>query len=155
MIDLEAQNVLERILNGVAVVSSKKGNKINGLTVAWMTQVSYQPPLVAVSIGKTRYTHEMIESSKIFAVSILHERQLEVAKLFGLHSGRSMDKFSQIAYETKVSGAPILRDCLAYLDCEVESSLQVGDHTIFVGKILDAGVKKDRKPLVYSPSDYW
>lgn len=155
MIGLEAQKVLERILNGVAVVSSRKDGQINGLTVAWMTQASYQPPLVAVSIGKTRYTYGMIESSKVFAVSILHERQLDIAKLFGLHSGRDIDKFSRVAYETRISGAPILKDCLAYLDCEVESSLQAGDHTIFVGRILDAGVREDRKPLIYNPSDYW
>ncbi|MEM3676570.1 MAG: flavin reductase family protein [Candidatus Bathyarchaeia archaeon] len=154
-VGLDAQRVLEKVLNGVAVVSSRKDGKINGLTVAWMTQVSYQPPLIAVSIGKARYTHEMIESSRVFAVSILHEGQLEVAKLFGLQSGRDLDKFAHVAYETRVSGSPILKDCLAFLDCEVDSSLQVGDHTIFVGRILDAGVKGDMKPLIYNPEDYW
>ncbi|MGC8849952.1 MAG: flavin reductase family protein [Candidatus Bathyarchaeia archaeon] len=155
MVGLEAEKVLEKVLNGVAVVSSRKGDKINGLAVAWMTQVSYQPPLIAVSIGKARYTHEMIESSKVFAVSILHEGQLEVAKLFGLQSGRDFDKFAHAPYEIGVTGSPILKDCLAFLDCEVESSLQVGDHTIFVGRILDAGVKGDKKPLIYNPEDYW
>ncbi|MEM2123607.1 MAG: flavin reductase family protein [Candidatus Bathyarchaeia archaeon] len=155
MSGLEAQKVLEKVLNGVAVVSSRKGDKINGLAVAWMTQVSYRPPLVAVSVGKARYTHEMIESSRVFAVSILHEGQIEIAKLFGLQSGRDMDKFAQVAFETKVSGSPVLKDCLAFLDCKVESSLQVGDHTIFIGSILDAGIKRDEKPLIYNPEDYW
>jgi flavin reductase (DIM6/NTAB) family NADH-FMN oxidoreductase RutF len=154
-VGLEAQRALEKVLNGVAVVSSRMDDKINGLTVAWMTQVSYQPPLIAVSVGKARYTHEMIESSKVFAVSVLHEGQLEVAKLFGLQSGRDVDKFARVAYETRVSGSPILKDCLAFLDCEVESSLHVGDHTIFIGRILDAGVKGYGKPLIYNPRDYW
>ncbi|MEM2107250.1 MAG: flavin reductase family protein, partial [Candidatus Bathyarchaeia archaeon] len=71
-IGLDVQTVLDKILNGVTVVTSKAGSKINGLTIAWATQVSFQPPIVAVSVGKTRYTHDMIQSSRIFAVNILH-----------------------------------------------------------------------------------
>lgn len=152
---MDAQNVLEKILNGVTVVTSKAGGKINGLTVAWATQVSFQPPLVAVSVGKTRYTHDMIRSSRIFAVNILHEGQVDVARLFGLQSGRNIDKFATIPYETKVTGAPILKDCLAYLDCEVEGAIPVGDHTLFTGRIVDANIKADKKPLIYNPDDYW
>ncbi|MEM3654186.1 MAG: flavin reductase family protein, partial [Candidatus Bathyarchaeia archaeon] len=90
---MNVQEVLEKILNGVAIVTSKMDNKINGLSVAWITQVSFQPPLVAVSIGKTKYTHEMIKNSKVFAVSILYEGQVDVAKHFGLRSGKEIDKF--------------------------------------------------------------
>ncbi|MGQ9543926.1 MAG: flavin reductase family protein [Candidatus Bathyarchaeia archaeon] len=152
---LDTQSVLEKILNGVSVVTSKMQDRINGLTVAWATQVSLQPPMVAVSVGEARYTHEMIQNSKVFAVNILYEGQIEIAKLFGLHSGRDVNKFAKVPYETKVTGAPILRDCLAYLDCEVENSISVGDHTLFVGRILTAGVKVRKKPLLYNPNDYW
>ncbi|MBS7651284.1 MAG: flavin reductase family protein [Candidatus Bathyarchaeia archaeon] len=154
-IGLDVQTVLDKILNGVTVVTSKAGSKINGLTIAWATQVSFQPPIVAVSVGKTRYTHDMIQSSRIFAVNILHEGQVEVARLFGLQSGRDIDKFATIPYETKVTGAPILKDCLAYLDCEVERAIPVGDHTLFAGRIVDANIKADKKPLAYNPDDYW
>ncbi|MEM3522697.1 MAG: flavin reductase family protein [Candidatus Bathyarchaeia archaeon] len=152
---MNVQEVLEKILNGVAIVTSKMDNKINGLSVAWITQVSFQPPLVAVSIGKTKYTHEMIKNSKVFAVSILYEGQVDVAKHFGLRSGKEIDKFLNIPYETKITGAPILKDCLAYIDCKLEASFDIGDHTIFVGKILDAGIKQNKKPLIYNPKDYW
>ncbi|MEM2106891.1 MAG: flavin reductase family protein, partial [Candidatus Bathyarchaeia archaeon] len=78
-----------------------------------------------------------------------------VARLFGLQSGRDIDKFATIPYETKVTGAPILKDCLAYLDCEVERAIPVGDHTLFAGRIVDANIKADKKPLAYNPDDYW
>jgi len=152
---MSVQEVLEKIVNGVVIVTSKKGKEINGLTVAWVTQASFNPPLVIVSIGKERYTREFIEESKVFAINILSERQKDLAKLFGLHSGKTMNKFSKVEYETRKTGAPILKDCLAYLDCKVHKSIEVGDHIIYVGEILEARIKSDEKPLIYNSKDYF
>lgn len=153
---METQEIIEKIINGVAVVTSKRGNKdINGLSVAWMSQVSWDPPLVMVSIGKVNYTHDFIKKSKVFAINILSQNMKDMAKLFGLKSGRDINKFQDIAYEFKKSGSPIISDCLAYLDCKVLKSFDVGDHTIFVGEILDADIKDDKEPLIYNSKDYF
>jgi flavin reductase (DIM6/NTAB) family NADH-FMN oxidoreductase RutF len=152
---MEIQDILERIVNGVAVVTSKRKNDINGLSVAWMTQVSYSPPLVMACVGKEKYTHELIDDSGVFAINILSERQRDVAKLFGLQSGRASNKFSEVGYDFKKSGAPILKDCLAYVDCTVHKSIDVGDTTLFVGEILEASVNNKEKPLIYNSKDYF
>ncbi len=80
---------------------------------------------------------------------------MELAKHFGLQSGRKTDKFSGVGYEVKNIGSSILKDCLAYLDCKVYRSLDLGDHTIFVGKVVDAGIKSTKPPLIYNSSDYF
>ncbi len=65
-----------------------------------------------------------------------------------------MDKFKGIDYEEKNTGSPILKDCLAFLDCKIVSSLETGDHTIFVGEVLDSGFQSTRDPLAYNREDY-
>lgn len=152
---MEIPDILERIVNGVAVVTSKRETDINGLSVAWMTQVSDSPPLVMVCVGKEKYTHELIDDSGVFAINILSERQKDVAKLFGLQSGRTINKFNEIDYDLKKSGAPILKDCLAYVDCTVHKSIDVGDTTLFVGEILEAAINNGEKPLIYNSKDYF
>ena len=149
------QDVIEKIANGVSIVTSKSGDKINGLAIAWMSQVSITPPQVMVAIGKAKYTHELIDKSKVFAINILSESQKALAKHFGLQSGRKVDKFSSVKHESKKTGAPILKDCLAYLDCRLSKSLDVGDHTILVGEVVDAGVKRKEAPLIYNSKDYF
>jgi flavin reductase (DIM6/NTAB) family NADH-FMN oxidoreductase RutF len=149
------QEVIEKIVNGVSVVTSRSDDRINGLSIAWMSQVCINPPLVMVAIGKGRYTHELIEKSNVFAINILSDRQKDVAKHFGLQSGRKMDKFRELEYESKKTGCPILKDCLAYLDCKVHNSMAVGDHTIFIGEVMDAGIKNRATPLIYNSKDYF
>jgi flavin reductase (DIM6/NTAB) family NADH-FMN oxidoreductase RutF len=149
------QQAIEKITNGVAVVTSRSGDKINGLSVAWMSQVSTNPPLVMVAIGETKYTHELIEKSKAFAINILSDKQKNNAKHFGLQTGRKVNKLSSIEYELRKTGSPILKECIAYLDCKVHKSIVVGDHTIFVGEIVDADVKTQEAPLIYNSKDYF
>ncbi|GEM_PF-918270 len=139
----------QKLVNGVTVVSTKLDTKINALTVAWVSRVSYSPPLVMISIGKTRYSHDMIKESGVFAVNVLSADDIETARHFGLKSGRKTDKFEGFRYGTKATGSPVLDDCMAWMDCRVVSKLDAGSHTIFLGEVLDAAVKRDEAALVY------
>ena len=152
---MQMQDVIEKVVNGVGIVTSRSGDKVNGLSVAWMSQVAINPPLVMVAIGKGRYTYDMIQESKVFAVNILSSRQIELAKLFGLQSGRKLDKFSKVEYETKKTGCPILKECVAYLDCRLYSTAEAGDHMLFIGEVVDAQVKSKEQPLIYNSKDYF
>lgn len=148
-------NVVRKIHGGLFVITTKKGDKVNGLTVAWLTRASLEPPMVSVSIGKTRYSHGLIKESGVFAVNILKEGQTDIAKHFGLQTGSRINKFENIDYETKVTGSPILKDTAGYLDCRVVGSCDAGDHTIFIGEVIDAGTSPDAKPLLYIHEDFW
>lgn len=146
---------LKRITSGVYIITTRYKNRINGMTAAWVSRVSFSPPMICVAIGKTRYTHELIQKSRIFAVNILGENQIDIGKHFGFKSGRDINKFKGIPYEIKVTGAPVLKETAGYLDCKVNGSCEAGDHTVFIGKIMDAGVNPKIKPLIYRKEDFF
>jgi flavin reductase (DIM6/NTAB) family NADH-FMN oxidoreductase RutF len=111
------------------------GQKLNGMSAAWVSRSSEQPFLVMASVYKKNYSHDLIQSSRIFAVNYLQEGQQKLAIHFGKQSGREVEKFRKIPYFTERTGAPILKDCLAYLDCRVIDQMDSGDHTIFLGEV--------------------
>lgn len=151
----KAWNSLHKVVNGVSIITSFRGDKVNGLAAAWVSQVSQKPPMVMVSVAPPRYTHDMIVESGCFAVNILGESQVELGRHFGLKSGKQIDKFEGIEFERKSTGAPIMKDAIAYMDCKVDSSHTAGDHTIFVGEIIDAEIRSEEPPLIYRTKDYW
>lgn len=139
-----------KIIHGVYVISTKLGDKVNAMTAAWVARASFSPPLITVSVGKTRFSHDMIKASGIFAINVLGPDNIDVGKHYGLKSGRKTDKFDGVEYDTKATGSPILRGCVAWMDCKVVGSLDAGDHTLFIGEVLDAGVLRNDTPtLIY------
>lgn len=147
-------DALQTFSYGVYIVSGKRGGAINGLTCAWAMRVSMSPPLVAVAVGKPRFTHDFIKEGQAFAVSVLAEGQESIGRYFGTVSGREEDKFSRYEHESRVTGAPILMDCAAWLDCRLLHSYDAGDHTIFVGEVVDAGTS-GKAPLLFREGDYF
>ncbi len=145
----EISEALHRITHGVYVISAKHSNKINAMTAAWVARASFVPPLVTVAVGKTRYSHDLIKAGGVFAVNILGAEEIKTGKHFGLTTGRNVDKFRDVIYDTKVTGSPILKDVIAWLDCKVISHHDTGDHTLFIGEVLDGGMLKDEEPIVY------
>ncbi len=145
-----------KIIHGVYVISTALEGKVNAMTAAWVSRASFSPPLILVSIGKTRYSHDMIIKSGVFAVNVLSDKNIETGKHFGLKSGRKTDKFLDIAYDTKVTGSPILKDCIAWMDCKVVSYHDAGDHTIFIGEVLDGGVLREgEETLIYDKERFY
>ena len=141
-----------RLSYGLYIVSSKSDGKLNGQIANTVFQVSSQPPRLAVSINKQNLTHEFISKSGVFAVSILsQEAPMKLIGLFGFKSGRDTDKFAQVQHKIGVTGAPIvLESTLAFVECKVVNSLDVGTHTIFIGEVVDADVLADGEPMTYA-----
>lgn len=144
------------ITHGVYVISTVHNGRTNALTAAWVAKASFVPPLVTVAVGKTRFSHDMIKGSGVFAINVLGPEAIELGKHFGLKTGRKTDNFEGMDYETKTTGAPILKECIAWLDCKVASSCDAGDHTLFIGEVLDAGVRRPgAKPLIYDRDSFF
>ncbi len=141
---------------GVYVITAKAGDKINGMTAAWVTQVSFKPVLVGVAIAPQRYTYSLIMDSGMFCVNALPGGAFELAKHFGFKSGRKVDKFENVPYIYGENGLPVLNDAYAYLECKVEKSVELGDHTFFVGSILDGKeLNTGAKPLIFRWEDFF
>ncbi len=144
------------VSHGVYVITTNHNARVNGMTAAWVGRASFEPPLVTVAIGKTRFSHDMIRDSGIFAVNVLGPDSIPTGKHFGLVSGKKTDKFTGIEFDVKATGAPILKDALAWLDCKVVSRHDAGDHTLFIGEVLEGGVLRHGvKPLIYDKESFF
>ena len=141
-------------VRGVVVVTTKWGEKLNGMSAAWVSRASEQPFLVMASVYKKNYSHDLINNSRIFAVNYLREGQQQLAVHFGKQSGREVEKFLKVPHFTEKTGAPILQDCLAYLDCRVIDQMDSGDHTIFLGEVLSGRVLAPGRGLQFDLRDY-
>ncbi|AEH45700.1 flavin reductase domain protein FMN-binding protein [Thermodesulfatator indicus DSM 15286] len=148
--------ITKYIPQGVFVVTVREGKIINGMTAAWVGQVSFRPKLLSVSIAPQRYTYDLIKSSGIFCINVLGEGQLELAKHFGFKSGREVNKFEGIDYMSALNGSPVLKDAIAYFECKVFSTCDAGDHVLFIGEVIDHAVLKEGvEPLIFRWDDFF
>jgi len=144
------------IVQGVYVVTVKAGEKLNSMTAAWVSKVSHNPPMVMVSISPTHYTHDLIKEAGYFALNTLAYGQEEVGRHFGFVSGRDVNKLEGMQYFEGESGAPILTEAMAYLECELFDTFIAGDHTLFVGKVIGGQVLHSSDiPLVFERADFF
>ena len=138
---------------GSTELLGKTVTKDNIITMAWHSPLSFEPMLYGISIGKTRFSHKLVEDSKVFAVNFMTHDHKDKALYCGRNSGISVDKFEKSGL-TKEECESIdccrIKEAAACLECEVIDSFDVGDHTFFVGKIIKAVQKSDKKRLLYS-----
>ena len=148
------QTALWKLINPIAIVTARYNENVSGFIASWVTQVSFVPPLVMVAVNPLHYTYELITNSNAFAINILKTDQSELVDLFGKSSGTKVDKFVETAYEPGRTGSPLLKDCLAFIECNVAWSREAGDHVIVVGSIVDARVTSDGETLQEARSMY-
>lgn len=149
------QLIAKYIPQGVFIVTSKANGKINGMTAAWVSQVSFRPKLLAVAIAPQRYTYELIKQSHLFCINVLEKNQVDLAKHFGFKSGRSFNKFENIPYIYSLNGLPVLKDAIAYFECEFYGECKAGDHMIVIGEVGDYKVLREGEPLIFRWEDYF
>ena len=129
----------------VLVTCCDSSGKPNLLAVAWHTPLSHQPPLVGVSIGQTRYSHELISETGEFVINIVGQSLKTQVNLCGNYSGISHNKVALTELELRPAERvrpPVISKALGHLECRVEEQVPAGDHTFFVAQVLyaEAGV---------------
>jgi flavin reductase (DIM6/NTAB) family NADH-FMN oxidoreductase RutF/rubredoxin len=146
--DLKA---LYKIGYGLYVVTSVKGEKLNGQIANTVFQITSEPPTVAVSINKSNLTWEFIKESRVFAISILRQdTPLNFIGRFGFKSGRDINKLEGINYKIGQTRAPIVIDnAVSYLEVEVVNEMDMGTHTVFAGRVVNADVLTDEPCMTY------
>jgi len=135
--------------SGVTVVTTTADGTWHGMTASSFSSVSLDPPLVSVCLAKTIFTHSLIEASGHFGVNILAKDQAHLGKRFAGQQPEVTDRFFDVNAKTAVTGAPLIPDALAWLDCEVRHAYDGGDHTIFVGEVLAADTPRLTAPLLF------
>jgi len=148
------RRIMSQFPTGVTVVTTRVGDYLHGSTVNSFTSVSLEPMLVLVCLDKKGDTHELLLKSGIFAVNILAQEQEGMSRLFATKGEGHSHNLDQVAYRLGVTGAPILEGCLAYLDCVVAHRFPGGDHTIFIGEVVDGALIREAPPLVFFRGKY-
>ena len=143
------RDVLRHFPAGVTIVTIRAGGQVHGLTVSAFMSISPQPPLIAIAIDQQHSGHELLQKSDaVFAVNILGSDQQSLSDRFAfLKDG---DRFAEGQWSRAATGAPVLDDALAWLDCSVYGRHRSGTHTIYVGHVEASRVlRADESPLVY------
>lgn len=141
-----------KISYGLYIVGSSDGDKLNGQVCNTAFQITNAPMRVVIGVNKQNYTNELIRKSGFFSLCVLGQNGFKMVQNFGFRSGRDADKFDNIAYRRGTTGAPIIENCLSWLECRVDedATIDVGTHTMFVGEVVDGGVNSDSEPMTYN-----
>lgn len=130
----------------VVLLSAHYRGQDNVMAVAWVCPVSLQPPLVAVAVHPSRYSHDMIGQSEEFVLNVPGRRLMEQVWTCGTLSGGEVDKITACGLEIEAGRhvqAPWIADCLAHLECAVVTRVQPGDHTVFVAQVVGAWAEEE------------
>ncbi|MEM3927362.1 MAG: flavin reductase family protein [Archaeoglobaceae archaeon] len=147
---------LFKISYGLYIVASAKEGKFSAQIANTVFQVTSEPPKIAVCLNKKNTTHEFVKSSRVFSVSVLEkETPMQFIGRFGFRNSRDFNKFEGVNFKIGKTGAPIvLSHAVAFFECELENECDVGTHTIFVGKVVDAEIISDAPPMTYEYYHY-
>lgn len=150
-LDQQAKKTALRAINyGLYVLTAKHGDELAAAGVNWLTQASFEPPLVVVAVKADNDSHRLIEASGVFAVNVLGKDQLEIGKAFFRTSTVEGDTINGYRFEpAPETGCPLIVDLPYWFECRVTDKVARGDHTVFVGETVGAGVRDDSViPLV-------
>ena len=139
----------------MTVVTATHDGQQYGMTVNSFTSISLDPPLVSLALKKLTHTHELVEKSGEFAVTILAANQKELSDRFAGKHPEIKDRFAGVSTETLVLNAPLLKGGMAYFNCRVASSIPLGENTLFVAEVIAAQGDGTGEPLVYHNRVYW
>jgi flavin reductase (DIM6/NTAB) family NADH-FMN oxidoreductase RutF len=138
-------------------VSVDSEGRADIISLGWCMPTSFDPAMIAISVGKTRYSHQLISESREFVLAFPSEKMGEEVLYCGTHSGRDVDKFKEtglVAVPAKKVRPPLIEGCVATFECKVVGEIETGDHSIFVGKIVAAHVSEETKRRLYNLGDY-
>jgi flavin reductase (DIM6/NTAB) family NADH-FMN oxidoreductase RutF len=158
--------VMHEMPYGLYIVGSREHDGgVNGMMADWVMQVSFQPRLIAVSFENDSHTLANVRKHGVFSVNLLaqDEASMELARRFaqpysgekvkgrkGAEATKTHKKLEDVEYNLSGSGCPILTASMAWLDCTVHDTVQIGDHTLIVGLVNDGRIEKEAEPMTSS-----
>jgi flavin reductase (DIM6/NTAB) family NADH-FMN oxidoreductase RutF len=152
------RRVLWKVPSGLYVVGSRSadGARRNGMTLNWLTQISFDPKWVGIGVERHAFTHELIDDAEVFTVCMLDREDRAVVRKFTKPVDVDAVACTLNGYpyhDGAVTGAPILDLSVAFLECEVRERLAAGDHTFFVGEVVNCGFLGDEDTPILSMAD--
>src|SRR5215217_4045118 len=133
------RRVLWKMPSGLYVLGSRAGERRNGMTINWVTQLSFEPKLVGVSVEREAFTHELVTDGGVFSVNLVAQEDRAIVRKFTKPVDVDLDG---------ATGAPVLDLAVAFLDCEVRQTVDLGGHSLFLGEVVDCGFQQDEETAV-------
>ncbi|HZQ27289.1 MAG TPA: flavin reductase family protein [Acidimicrobiales bacterium] len=150
------RRVLWKMPSGLFVVGTRAGDRRNLMTLNWAGQVSSEPKLLAISVEKPAVTHELLVEGQLFALNIVDREDRAIVRKFTkpvVVEGDGARTANGFPIHDAPTGAPVLDQAVAWVDCEVRHSFDLGSHTLFVGEVVACGFQKDEETAVLRMED--
>lgn len=144
---IQKKNALRKLTYGLYIATARDAEAVAGGTINWLSQASFEPPLIMAGIKRDSRLHQAIENSRAFAVHVVGKSQKNMATTFFRGAEEANGKLNGFDFANGATGAPVLADPPAWFECRVLESFRRGDHTIFVSEVVEAGVRSDEEPL--------
>ena len=132
-----------KIPNALTLVGSASGEEWNGMTASWVTQLSMEPVLIGIGVDNKAVTHRLISEGGSFSINLWSSEDTRPFVKFSKPAERDGDTLNGQGVATATTGAPVFDEAIAWLDCEVRQTLDLGTHTLFIGEVVDAGLRDD------------
>jgi flavin reductase (DIM6/NTAB) family NADH-FMN oxidoreductase RutF len=132
-----------KIPNALALVGSRAGDERNGMTTSWITQLSMEPVLIGVGVDNSAVTHRLISDGGSFTVNLWDSENTRVFVKFSKPATFENGALNDRSVREEVTGAPVFDEAIAWMDCEVRQSHDLGTHTLFIGEVVAAGINDD------------
>lgn len=146
----EIGRALGKIPSGVGVLTARHGNEESAMLASWFQQAAFDPPMITVAVNRKRPIGAIIAASKTFSLSLFHTNQKDLFAHFAKGFQPGEDPFEGIKVARKKTKNPILADAMAYLECELVGVTDAGDHSIYLGRIIDGGLLNDSHSMVHT-----
>lgn len=149
------KQVLRFFTYGLYAATARDGDDVAAMTVNWATQVSFAPPLIAVSMERESRTRALAMRTGAFALSVYAADQRELAGLLGRHSAKAPEKFAGVAWAPGgATGCPLIEGTLGALECRVVSALEAGDSILVLAEVIAAHALRDGDPLTMQAAGF-
>ena len=132
-----------KIPNALALVGSAHDGERNGMTTSWITQLSMEPVLIGIGVDNTAVTHRLISASAAFTVNLWDAENTRAFVKFSKPAVDDGETLNGWAIHAAITGAPVFDDAIAWMDCKVTTSIDLGTHTLFVGEMVDGAIRDD------------
>lgn len=139
---------LKEITYGLYLIGSRSGDELNVMCANWLTQTSFDPGHVVVAIQEGAHTRKLIDAGKVFNIQNVPTGAKELLLKFVKPAERVGNKLEGEDYTAApITGTPVLTSALSYVECEVEQAIPTGDHVLYIGRVVGAGVQHEGAPI--------
>jgi flavin reductase (DIM6/NTAB) family NADH-FMN oxidoreductase RutF len=149
------RRILWKMPSGLYVLGARAGERRNGMTMNWATQMAFDPKLVGVAVEHEAFTHELVAEGGVFCLNLVAQEDRAIVRKFTkpVEVDLTAHTLNGFPFHDGSTGAPILDQAVAYLDCEVRQTVELGGHTLFLGEVVDCGFQLDEDTPVLAMAD--